>query len=178
MPYSDNRLNQIIADRLVKIQPKTVLDVGAGAGKFAELIKLVVPEAKVTALEIDAGYIKEFNLTEKYHEVLNMSLQEYIDTTYNSQHDISFDLVVFGDVLEHLKKSEALDALNYFIYRSKFMLCVFPTGMIQGSFKGHVHEKHISAWSKWDFDGMNYEWLNRDFMFLFLVHGYLSKEKK
>lgn len=173
MPYSDQRFDKQVASIIKKLKPKVVLDVGPGAGKYAKLIKAIAPEIRVEAVEIDKKYVKEFNLRELYDEVHIASIQKFAE----QQHDNSYDLIIFGDVIEHLKKSEGVDLLNFFVYRTKHIIVQWPHGYVQNTWEGHVHENHISVWGKSDFADFDFTWHQKDFMRLVLITGYLAKKK-
>lgn len=75
-----------------------VLDIGAGAGAFACLKdKYVV----VDAVEVWEPNVRKNNLESKYNHVYNMDIMDF-DFEENS-----YDLVILGDVLEHLTVEDA-----------------------------------------------------------------------
>jgi len=170
MPYSDQRLDKRVISIVKSVKPKTVLDVGPGAGKYSKLIKGVDPSISIEAVEIDRQYVKDFKLRELYDKIHITSIQQFIET----QHDNSYDLIIFGDVIEHLKKSEGVDVLNFFVYRSKHIIVQWPHGYVQNTWEGHVHENHIAVWGKSDFANFDFKWYQKDFMRLAFIKGYLS----
>lgn len=170
MPYSDSRLDNIVKQMLQKLAPKTILDIGPGYGKYSRLVREVLPpETIIEAVEIDKSYIKKFNLTEHYNKVHNLPVQKFIEDGI----DKNYDLIIFGDVIEHLKKSEGIDAVNFFVYRSKNILIQWPHGYIQNTWEGREHEAHISVWGKSDFLNFDYKWYEKDYMRLVLINGYV-----
>jgi predicted TPR repeat methyltransferase len=171
MPYSDARFDETVKSILKKIQPKKILDVGPGHGKYSRLIRSVLNEVHIEAVEIEKSYIKEFKLKELYDELHNCSIQEFVDNNI----DTAYDLVIFGDVIEHLKKSEGIDVLNFFVYRTKHVMVQWPHGFIQNSWEGHQHEAHIAVWGKADFSNFDYKWYQKDYMRLALVKGYITE---
>ena len=152
MPFSTSVFDRAVSSVLQHLAPATALDIGAGAGKYGKLIKAASPECIVTAVEIYQDYIERFNLHEIYDHVQRGDALELIETAV----DKTYDLVVFGDVLEHLRKSAGVDLLNFFVYRSRFMLALFPTEYVQNSVEGNRAEAHLSIWSENDFYGMRH----------------------
>lgn len=170
MPYSDSCFDKKVLSIVSELKPKTVLDVGPGAGKYAGMIRSVSSKTRIEAVEIDKKYIKKFKLNDLYDKVHTSSIQKFVD----SHHDSNYDLVIFGDVIEHLKKSEGVDVLNFFVYRSKHIIIQWPHAYLQNAWEGHVHESHISVWGKSDFSNFDFKWHQKGFMRLVLIKGYLA----
>ncbi len=172
MPYSSPVFDQQIKKIIKKINPQNCLDIGSGAGKYGTIIKKLLPEAKITGIEIEKDYVYKFKLKNIYDEVWNMSVMELIQPKYFEK---NFDLVFVGDIIEHLKKSEGIDLLNFLVYRSKFILIVFPHKYLQNAVNGYPSEAHISVWSKYDFDSFETTKLftNKNIR-LILIKGYLK----
>lgn len=169
MPYSDVRFDKKTSSIIQNLKPKTVLDVGPGAGKYGHMIRKIDKDIRLEAVEIDKSYVDEFKLRTIYDKVHVTSIQKFID----KHHEDSYDLVIFGDVIEHLKKSEGVDALNFFVYRSKNIIVQWPHAYLQNSWEGHAHESHISVWGKSDFADFKFKWYQKDFMRLVVMEGYL-----
>jgi len=173
MPYSDSRFDTKVKSIIKKVDPKRVLDIGPGHGKYARVIRSVIAnDITIDAVEIDKSYIKNFKLKEIYDNVYNFSIQDFVEDNL----DIEYDLVIFGDVIEHLKKSEGVDILNFFVYRARYIMLQWPHGFIQNSWEGHDQEAHISVWGKADFANFEYEWYEKDIMRLVLVKGYVTNK--
>lgn len=140
MPNSSEVLNDDIVKVIREINPETVFDVGVGSGKYGNLIKSISSNCHITGCEIDSIYLDSFKQYHgSYHHILNMSIISVIETM-----EFDVDLAIFGDVLEHLKLSQVFDVLDYFQYRSKYMLCVYPSKLKQGIWQGHINERHLS----------------------------------
>lgn len=170
MPYSANIFNKEIVDFLGNHPFNKVLDIGAGAGKYVGLIKEVNGSANIIAIEPDNVYIEDFSLKEKYTDVWNMPIESYL--TINPF--TNYDIVIFGDVIEHLPKSQGIDVLNRLMYHSKYIICVFPIAYLQDDWEGHKQEAHISVWNKKDFayfDPIIYK--ENDGIGLAIIRGFL-----
>lgn len=152
MPFSTSVFDVAVSGVLRNIAPATALDIGAGAGKYGKLIKAASPECIVTAIELYREYVERFSLHAIYDEVQCGDALALIETAV----DKTYDLVVFGDVLEHFRKSYGVDLLNFFVYRSRYILALFPSDYVQNSVEGNRAEAHLSIWSENDFAGMRH----------------------
>lgn len=148
MPYSSFVFDKSIEGVIKLMKPKGFLDIGAGAGKYGELVKKIDPSIETIAVEIEKDYIKKFDLTSIYDRVWNISATDLISPKY---YDLSFDVIMVGDIIEHLKKSDGIDLLNFLIYRCRWIIVEFPYHYLQNSVDGYQAEAHISVWTKDDF---------------------------
>ncbi len=148
MPYSSFIFDNAITEIIKLVQPKTLLDLGAGAGKYGSIAKEISPSIKTTAVEVEKDYIEKFNLSSLYDRVWNIPVSDIIQPKY---FDSNFDVIMVGDILEHLKKSEGVDLLNFLIYRCRWIIVEFPHRYLQNAVDGYSSEAHISAWAENDF---------------------------
>lgn len=172
MPYSDPAFDKIISSVVKQIEAKTLLDIGAGAGKYGELAREVSKKIKTTAIEIEKDYIKKFKLQKLYNKVLNLSAVELIQPKF---YDTNFDIVMIGDTIEHLKKSDGIDLINFLVYRCKWIVLVFPHRYLQNSVEGYSSEAHISVWSEADFNSFERTKIfKKQTQRLVIIRGYLE----
>lgn len=116
----------------------TVFDVGAGEGTYWEFLHDLV--RTIDAIEIHGPNIEEFGLREKYGTVW------HADVRYFPFGD--FDLVVFGDVLEHMTVDDAVRVFATALTHSRFVLVSVPivhypqdpAGVGHGD---NEHERHL-----------------------------------
>lgn len=64
---------------------------------------------------------------------------------------LAFDLAILSGVLEHLKRSDGQDVLDYLYYQVGRVVVVFPVDYAQGYVNGNPWEAHVSAWTQEDF---------------------------
>ncbi|HEV2301865.1 MAG TPA: class I SAM-dependent methyltransferase [Stellaceae bacterium] len=147
MPYSKPVFDGLAAAIIRATAPRTCLDLGAGAGKYGKLVRRECPACHLTAIESHRDNIARFGLAEIYDTVECADVMSLFDTAIGAE----YDLVVAGDLIEHLRKSDGLDLLNFLVYRAAFILLVYPTRFLQGAVDGNRREAHISAWSALDF---------------------------
>jgi len=81
----------------------TILDVGPGMGTYYNLLQDTYKN--IDAVEIYAPNIKDYKLEEKYSNVYNSDI---VDFKYDH-----YDLIIFGDILEHLSVEDAQKVLKY-----------------------------------------------------------------
>lgn len=152
MPYSSSVFDRKIERLLRKLAPKRLLDVGAGAGKYGKLAKRAVPRAHLTAVEVEIDYVRRFRLRSVYDVVWTMSA---VDLIRPEHFERQFDVVTIGDTLEHFRKSDGIDLLNYLVYRCKWLVVQFPVAYLQDAVDGYASEAHISIWGETDFAGFD-----------------------
>lgn len=123
-----------------------MLDVGSGAGKHGKMIKSILPASRVIAIEPTKEYIDKYELRNLYDEVHEKTIQQYCEENAAERHDV----VIFGDVLEHFFRSEAIDYLDYFLYRSQWVVAIWPSQMPQDAWEGNGYEIHKNNFSLLD----------------------------
>ncbi len=151
MPSSSGIFDNLTGNIIATVTPKTIVDIGAGAGKYGKLIRQIETLCRIkihaTAVEMDEGYIRDFKLHEVYDTVISMDATQLLRQTPG----IKGDICILGDFIEHLPKSDGVDLLNYLLYRFSIVIVVVPVDMYQGEWMGHAQEAHISLWYESDF---------------------------
>lgn len=140
MPSSISVFNDTIKDHLQTINPNTILDVGAGAGKMGFLCREVVKHSQIDCIEPTESYITQYQLNSIYNNVYNISIQDFATKHCRNR----YDLTIFGDILEHLFRSEAIDCLDFILYRSNWVMIIWPTNLPQDDWGGNGYEIHKS----------------------------------
>jgi len=170
MPHSHWLPDNTTKKLLKSIKVNRFLDIGAGAAKFGKMVSLFHPNAEKIAVEIDETYVKEYKLHDFYNQVWVMPTSKLIEQKI----DETYDLVIIGDCIEHMRKSEGIDLVNFLIYRTKYILIHYPDRYIQGTVDGHIHEAHISIWTEYDFMGFDYLLIKHGFIHTYAINGYLQ----
>lgn len=173
MPYSDARFDKTVEKFIKQHKFENYLDVGSGAGKYGKMIRNIYPDANIIGVESDKSYIKEFSLRDIYSKVHHESIEHFVDHNPNFQ----TELTIIGDCLEHLKKSDGIDLINFLMYRTKYILIIYPTQCIQYSWQGHSSEAHRSVWSNKDLTEFKPQFFQKDFMNLIIIQGYIGDPK-
>ena len=111
---------------------ESVLDVGAGEGTYYELLKDHFKNME--CVEVFMPNIERYGLEDKYKRVYCTNIKDFKYEYY--------DLVIFGDVLEHLEVEEAQEVLKYAIEHSRGVLVAVPYMYVQGAICGNKYEEH------------------------------------
>ena len=173
MPYSDPSFDAEIA-KFVKNHPMSkYLDIGVGSGKYSEIINKNVKNPTIVGVEAETDYISQFKLKEKYSVLYNQKIEDFID----ENPDFHTDIVIIGDCIEHLKKSDGVDILHFLVYRSSYIILVFPTQYVQYSWKGHSTEAHRSVWDASDFKQFEFKIKRKGVMNMAIIKGFLNSSK-
>jgi hypothetical protein len=107
----------------------TILDVGACDGKW----RRILPEyPAMDAVEVFDGYLDRLH---GYRQIFHADICDFRYEWY--------DLIIFGDVIEHLSVEQAQEVLKYAWPRCKDMIVAVPWLYYQGPVNGNVHEIHI-----------------------------------
>lgn len=140
MPTSDQENKDVVIRWYEQIKPRSVLDIGAGEGTYSKLIKHK-HGAYWTALEAWSPYVKRYNLHSKYDDVI------VADARYVDYGLINADMVIAGDVLEHMTKAEARRCIDRFKQYSNSIIISIPLlHLDQDAYKGNWFETHVDHW--------------------------------
>ena len=136
MPISDQSNQSWVIEQLKPLELTSMLDVGAGAGTYAHVFAQHFPNVNRFAVEAWTPYINEFELQMLYTEVFNRDIRDHKYFTY--------DIVIFGDVLEHMTKEEALAVWGKVAKKAKYALISIPIiHYPQDAVHGNPFERHV-----------------------------------
>lgn len=162
MPHSDAQGKDVALSWYREIGPATVVDVGAGSGTYARLMRTVqddedrwyehvTPDGervqtsvrdKWRAIEAWQPYLDEFTLIALYDEILVADARDVEPDTLKA------DLVIFGDVLEHMTRQEARDLLAKARQVAGNIIVSIPVlHLDQDDVGGNPYERHVEHWS-------------------------------
>jgi hypothetical protein len=111
-----------------------VLDVGPGRGTYAKVLKGL--GLTIDAVEIWTPYISRYGLEAKYNRVISEDIRLW--------QDFDYDLVIFGDVLEHMSADDSLLVWKKASLQATYgMISVPIIHYPQGESHGNPHEVHI-----------------------------------
>ena len=110
----------------------TYLDVGICDGKWHYYLGDYL---KMDGIEIYEPNIVKYDLKSKYENVILGDIKDFEYEYY--------DLIIFGDVLEHLSVKDAQKVLEYALPRCKDFLVAVPYCWINRSHYGNPWEVHI-----------------------------------
>jgi len=136
MPTSTNYFKKETKDYIIKKYSKdsNILDIGAGIGTYSNLLK-PLGYNNIDCVEVFEKYVNDYSLRSKYRNVFLGDITKLgIDFT-------QYDLIIFGDVLEHIEKSDAVKLLSK-INNIPSIICV-PFESPQGEHFGNIYETHL-----------------------------------
>lgn len=107
MPFSTKFFKKEIIDYIVENFSKDIkiLDIGPGIGTYSDILSNI-GYSKIDCIEAFEKYVYNYRLKNKYRNVI-------VGDVCETQIDFSeYDLIILGDVLEHIEVSKAVDLLN------------------------------------------------------------------
>lgn len=145
MPSSYTEGKSETAGWLEEIAPKTATDVGPGCGTYAFLLNNRYPNVvykgptpKLTCIEAYYPYVTEYNLPYWYQNIIIADVR-YVDWDKVPDSDV----VIFGDILEHLTELEAVLVMSDVREVTKNVIISLPIIKFpQGAIGGNPFEIH------------------------------------
>ncbi|MFK4801645.1 class I SAM-dependent methyltransferase [Streptomyces sp. MPA0124] len=153
MPTSDAEGKDWSLDWFRYHLPNTVTDVGPGEGTYAKLFRPVHEGVWWTAIEVHKPYITKYKLkstkTRRMYDEIHVE-----DVRESEDHLFHRDLVVFGDVLEHVERDDAVVLLERAVAAGAWNILVSVpiVDSPQGEVDGNPHEAHLHQWDPDDMD--------------------------
>lgn len=142
----------LVAERTVTLAgtvnpaPKRILDVGCGYGKHGVLLREYVhPTPQVHGIEAWEPYVKPHRLKGIYD---HLRVGDALELTTDDLEP--YDMVVMGDVIEHMEKEAALA----FLARVRgWVIIATPVHHFHTDEGLPPTEAHVSHWTRPDFEG-------------------------
>lgn len=127
---------------MIEDELETILDVGPGRGQWYDLLRPWYPDATFDAVEIFLPYVNRYGLMDKYETI-------YRDDAFSESfgvHHSQYDLVIFGDVLEHVEKERGIAGVKRLL--RKWGLLSIPLGECpQEATEENPYEEHVATWT-------------------------------
>jgi len=175
-----------------KLDPQSILDVGAGFGRWGILFREFLEiwdtgkydgswQRTIDAVEIFPGYIKDYHKY-FYNEIFVTDALEFMKST-----DRQYDLINFGDVIEHLDKANGEELIRTALTRCKYVLINIPIGKYwqQNGTEENPYEAHKSVWYNNDFTKYKYnkiktfyDLVNREFSVVLIANDRIKYTNK
>lgn len=144
MPTSDAENKDWARDIVTALNPRTVVDIGPGEGTYSDLLRGSLPDSRFLCIEAWGPYITEYDLWGKYNHVV------VGDIRHTDLHSVEYapNLVIIGDVLEHMLKDEARSTLKRLqAWADAVLVCVPIVHHEQAAFDGNWFEIHRDHWA-------------------------------
>lgn len=155
MPTSDAEGKDWSLDWFRYHLPNTVTDVGPGEGTYAKLFRPVHEGVWWTGIEAHRPYIQRFKLKSTktrrmYDELHVMDVREAPDHLFHR------DCVIFGDLLEHVERDDAVRLLQRVEAAGAWNILVSVpiVDSPQGEVDGNPYEAHLHQWDADDMDAV------------------------
>lgn len=152
MPSSQYYHISKIMEMIISLNPKSVLDIGSGFGKFGVLCR--------EYLELWDGrqkydFKRRIDCVEVFQQYISPLHQYIYDKVYNNnildiatKLDIRYDLILLIDVLEHFEKDDGTKLLKILLRNHECVLVSTPKNPSpQKDAFGNIYETHKSVWS-------------------------------
>jgi predicted TPR repeat methyltransferase len=143
MPYSSAEGKAAALAWYEEIRPRAVVDIGAGAGTYAHAVRAHSAwKGRWTAIEAWEPYVEQFGLNGLYDGVVVADVCRLPASFYR------VDLVIAGDVLEHMPRADAVRLLDRVrMYAGHLIVSVPVLHLDQGAVYGNPYETHVDHWT-------------------------------
>jgi hypothetical protein len=142
-----------VVELIRAINPTRILDFGIGFGRWGILCREFLEvwdegnytgkwSRQIDGVEVFPDYIKSYH-SYFYDNIYKEEGYEWIKNCKDN-----YNLIIFGDVLEHFEKSIALEIINLSLAKSDYILINIPLGLHweQSDINGNKYEEHKSVW--------------------------------
>lgn len=130
-PIFDGFIKKYIIDNFPS--DTTILDVGAYDGRWSGALKEHFK--KIDAVEAFEPYVERYSLKEKYN---NVFVQDICDFKFKH-----YDLIIIGDVLEHLPIEKAQQLIKKIYSKCNQLLIIVPYEYPQDEYDGNKYQIHV-----------------------------------
>lgn len=167
---SSQIFNPLIENTLHRLKPNSILELGCGQGKLGKLLRTIDLDAKLVAVQKLFSILDEDSLLKNgYNQIIDADILDYFKTGFDEE----YDLIVIMDVIEHFLYSDAISIIDFALYRSKWLLLVWPSKHpqygVNNQFDRHRNSFEINALTE-KFDVVFYE--QSGFAQLHYLHRY------
>ena len=120
---------------IMELNPQRILDVGACDGKWAKMLR-------------GAGFNGSIDAVERFKPNAVRIMDLYDDIYVGSIASFGYrprkyDVVIFGDVVEHMDVKAAQNSLEYARFHASEVIVGVPYRYFQGELYGNPYERHI-----------------------------------
>ncbi|KAF5078552.1 hypothetical protein DSECCO2_138300 [anaerobic digester metagenome] len=132
-----------------------ILDVGFGSGVYGKLLRAFYYQ-NIDGVDVYDKNIHEMGLNKIYDNIFIENIMDF--------HFEHYDLIIMGDVLEHIELESAKELLKGFIEDDKCSVLIvsIPYEYEQGELYGNPHEKHLQ-------DEVTAEYMKKHYPYLKLI---------
>ncbi|MDO4629113.1 MAG: class I SAM-dependent methyltransferase [Planctomycetia bacterium] len=138
VPFLDTATIELLRN----LYPARVVDIGAGAGKYGRICRELFGDAiHLTAVDGCPITCEHLKTEGRYNVVENLLIDQWIQKTLTEKQETlgkkrgklknqrpckKYDLIICGDVLEHLTRKQCFRTINNFLRLAETVLVVVP----------------------------------------------------
>lgn len=150
-------------DLVKKLDPRSILDIGAGFGRWGILFREFLEiwgernytgkwNRVIDGVEIFSAYIKP------YHSYFYNNIYNEDALAFMRRPGRNYDLINCGDVIEHFRKEDATELIDLCLNRCRHLLINIPIGKNwkQEAVNNNEYERHLSFWKVKDFEAFDH----------------------
>jgi hypothetical protein len=158
MPHSWHYPVGRVLEHIWRLAPTSVLDVGAGYGKWGFLSREM--------LDWNAGRLERDDWTTRIDGVdafpYESCLHAWVYDSFRVDDVVhcefaGYDLVVMCDVIEHIPKQSALRFLRRLLDANRNVIVATPVEFFGQEIADNPYEQHVSHWGREDFSRFTYD---------------------
>ena len=112
----------------------TILDVGPGSGQYHGLLVELMGYKNIDGVEVHPPYVEVHQQRQKYRNIFEQNILDFEFEYY--------DLIIMGDVLEHLKAPDAIKLIENLSQKCSGLIIQVPYLYEQPAMAGNIYEKH------------------------------------
>jgi 2-polyprenyl-3-methyl-5-hydroxy-6-metoxy-1,4-benzoquinol methylase len=167
MPTGDIKIIPEVIELLMKIEPKTILDIGPGFGKWGVLMREYLEvynnlrfdkyDWEVTIDAIEANVVYNNAIKNICYNTIIYRDARFIISKWDKRLLEEYDCVLLLDVIEHFKKFEGIQILRKLKERTKYIIIVTPSRLSQLKSRWNEYEDHKCVWSVKEFEEMGFK---------------------
>ncbi len=135
----DNTITHVLG----RLRPQRIVELGCGQGKLGRLLgqSNILPNdyligVQPLAKDSDADILRECG----YTQIINQNIDDFL----KSHVDLSTDMYIAMDVLEHLPYSEMISTVDQLLYHCELMLIIHPSKHPQNA-KDNLFDAHRTS---------------------------------
>jgi hypothetical protein len=150
-------------DLVRKLNPKSILDIGVGFGRWGILFREFLEiwengkydgkwERIIDGIEIYEPYVKDYHKY-FYTHIYRGNALDFLRTSGKN-----YDLINCGDVIEHFTKDQGEELIRLSLETGRYVLITIPIGKYweQETYGDNPYEQHKSVWYNNDFTKYKY----------------------
>jgi 2-polyprenyl-3-methyl-5-hydroxy-6-metoxy-1,4-benzoquinol methylase len=167
MPSSQYYHISKLMEMIISLNPKSVLDIGSGFGKFGVLCREYLElwdgrqkyefNRRIDGVEVFQQYISPLHRY-VYDNIYNENILDIVQKL-----KIRYDLVLLIDVLEHFEKDQGKELVKTLLKKNGGIIISTPKKPSpQEDAFGNIYETHRSVWSKEELRELGFTFFIKD----------------